>query len=255
MKLPELSTPVYEVKLLSKDKPVRFRPFLVKEQKLMMMASEAKDPLDTVNTLKRIAENCILDEINVDDLPLVDLEILFLNLRARSMGEIIDVYYKCKNEVRVSEESEETKSCDMILNLAVNLLEVPVINEHIERRIMVSDEVGIQMKLPTFKFINEILNDTSDSEKEEQEVIDDADYKAAAMCIDYIFDNDTVYYAKDATLDEMMNFIYSLPVEHYEKIQHYFENLPTVRKEIKEDCPKCGFKHDFVLEGLNDFFI
>ena len=250
MKLPTISTPTYEVKILSREKPLKFRPFLVREQKLMMMAVEAKDPRENINIMKQITKNCVLEDIDVDSLSLVDFEILFLNFRARSMGEIINVYYKCKNEF-IGSEDEITQICNMVMDVPINLLEVDVINSENEKRIMISDDVGIQMKLPTFEVIEKLMSTDPDDEEE----INDAEYKAAAMCIEYVFDKDSVYYAKDATLDEMMNFIYSLPPGKYEKIENYFKNLPTIRQESEAICSKCGFKHKFVLEGLNDFFI
>jgi T4 bacteriophage base plate protein len=248
MNLPKISTPIYEVKLMSIDKPVQFRPFLVKEQKLMMMAVESKDPMEAVKTMKQIATNCILDKIDVDSLPLVDIEILFLNFRARSMGEVMNVYYKCKNDI--VDENNNKKECGMVIDVDVNLLEVPIKNQNVETKIMITEDIGIQMKLPTFEFINKLLSDNVPKLDDE----DDSVY-TAAMCVDYVFDKESVYYAKDCTAEEMMNFLYSLPPDKYTKIENYFENLPTVRKEMDAECPKCGFKHNFVLEGLNDFFI
>jgi len=247
MKFPEVSTPIYEVELLSSKKPIKFRPFLVKEQKLMLMAVESKDPAETVKILKEVATNCIVDKtINVDDLSYVDLELLFLNFRARSMGEQINVYFKCKNKVH-EEEQGELKNCGMVMEIPVNLLEVPVVNREIEKRIMINESVGVQMKIPTFEFMQSILERNMGDE--------DGDFKAIAMCVDYVFDSDNAYYAKDATTEEMINFLMTLPPEKYEDIENFFNNLPKVRKDIHHKCPKCSYEHDLKLEGLGDFFI
>lgn len=241
MKFPTIATPTYEVKLLSREKPVKFRPFLVKEQKLMMMVAEEKSLSETNKIIKQIASNCILDpEVNVDELPLVDIELLFLNFRARSMGEMINTYFKCKNKVNNVE-------CGMVIETPINLLEVPVVNKDVEKKIMVTDSVGVQMKYPTFDIINQ-LSSTENSEDP------DIEFKAAAMNIDFIFDKESVYYAKDAELNDLLNFIYSMPPEKYQQIENFFDKIPTVRKELQKTCPKCSYEHSFVLEGLNDFF-
>jgi hypothetical protein len=243
MQFPTISTPTYEVKLLSREKPVKFRPFLVKEQKLMLLAVESKDPIETIKILKQVASNCILDDdIDLDSLSYVDLEVLFLNFRARSMGEVVNVFFKCKNEI-----DGQDKPCGMIMKFPINLLEVPVVNGDLETRIMIDDNVGIQMKIPSFEFLKILLEKNLTDEE--------GDYKTAAMCIEYIFDKDNVYYAKDATLDELINFLYNLPPDKYAKIERFFQDLPKVKQVIDHKCPKCSFEHKIVLEGLSDFFI
>ncbi len=241
MKLPTISTPTYEVTLVSQEKPIHFRPFLVKEHKLLLMAAEGKDAMESIKSLKEIAKNCVIEDLDIDVLPLVDLEVLFLHLRARSMGEIVDVFYKCKNEV-------EGNECGMLIECPINLLEVPVVNSDYERRIMIDEKVGIQLKAPTFEYAQRILQ-LNVSEDE------DADLKAIAGIIDYVFDNENVYYSKDATEDEMVTFVKSIPGDKYEKIESYFDNLPTIKQTVDKACPKCGYAHSFTLEGLYDFFI
>ena len=103
MALPKLDVPIYEVKLISTGKPVRFRPFLVKEQKLFLMAAESEDPKETINTIRQVLKNCVLDDIDIDALPTFDLEFLFMNMRARSVEEVVDLKYKCNNVVKNEE--------------------------------------------------------------------------------------------------------------------------------------------------------
>jgi T4 bacteriophage base plate protein len=245
MKLPKIETPIYQAKLLSIKEPVMFRPFLVKEQKLMLQIVEERDPKESIKITKTIIKNCLLDQsIDVDALPSVDIEILFLNFRARSMGENLDVFFKCKNLVG---DGEEKKECGMVIESSINLLEVPVANQDYNNRIMISDDIGIQMKLPTFEIVESIANVDAN--------VENSEFKSIAMCIDFIFEKENVYYAKDATLEELIEFIVQLPPEKYELITKYFNNIPIVRKELDKECSKCGFKHKFVLEGLNDFFI
>lgn len=241
MKLPTISTPTYEVKLVSQDKPIHFRPFLVREHKLLLMASEGRDPVESIGALKEIAKNCVVEDIDIDSLPLVDLEVLFLHLRARSMGEIVDVYYKCKNDV-------SGKECGMLIECPINLLEVPVVNSDYERRIMLDEKIGIQLKVPTFEYAQKVLEIDVNTDE-------DADLKAVAGIIDYVFDNENVYYAKDATLEEMVTFVKGINGEKYEKIENYFNHFPTIKQTVEKKCPKCGYDHSFTLEGLYDFFI
>ena len=208
----------------------------------MLLATEETDPAEVVKTVKQIVKNCLLDDsIDVDKLPLIDIELLFLNFRARSMGEVVNVFFKCKNEVG------DGKRCGMVMKLPVNLLEVPVVNADVETRIMLDDNVGVQMKIPSFEFMKTILEENSDE--------DDGDFRTTALCVDYVFDKEGVYYAKDATLDEMINFLYNLPPDKYEKIEKFFNHLPKVKKVIDHVCPKCSYEHKLVLEGLGDFFI
>lgn len=244
MKFPDITTPTYEVQLLFRKKPVKFRPFLVKEQKLMLIAVESKDPIETVKILKQVAKNCIIDEdVNVEELPYVDLEKLFLNFRARSMGEVVDVHFKCRHEI--TDEAGNTKECGMIMQIPVNLLEVPIVNNDIDSKIMITEKIGVQMKIPTFELMESMLED-GDSY---------GDFKTIAQCVEYVFDENGVYYAKDATLDEMIDFLINLPPDKYEKLEKFFEKLPKVKKELNHICGKCKHNHNLVLEGLGDFFI
>jgi T4 bacteriophage base plate protein len=245
MEFPKIATPTYDVKLFSRKDPIKIRPFLVKEQKLLMMAVEEKNLVTTVDTIKQIAKNCVIDNINIDDLPMVDLEIIFLNMRARSMGETAKVYFKCKNVV----ETEGVQgTCGMLIDLDIDLLNVPVINTDSEKNIKITDTIGVQMKYPTFSVLRDIVDDANIKNN-------DSEFRTAAMCIEYIYDKDSVYYTKDATVEETMDFIYSLPPESYEKIANFIKRLPTIGTSIDKSCPKCGVQHNFVLEGLNDFFI
>lgn len=248
MKFPSITTPIHEVKLFSQKEPVKFRPFLVKEQKLMLIATEETDPSEVMKTIKQIIKNCLIDEsIDVDKLPLVDIELLFLNFRARSMGESINVYFKCKNFVP-EEGKEELKECGMLIDSSVNLLQVPVVNLDYTTKVMINDEIGVQLKYPTFENIQKLTNPADNLEE-------NSEFKSIAMSVEYIFDKDNVYYAKDATIEEIIDFLMTLPPDKYQLIIEFFRNLPTIRQEIDKECPKCALKHKFVLEGLNDFFI
>ena len=241
MMLPTLEYPIFEVNLLSIGK-VKFRPFLVKEQKLLLMAVEAKDAKTTIDTIKQIVQNCLINpvDVDVDALPLVDLEILFMNLRARSMGEVMNVFYECENQIT------ETGKCGMIIEVGVNLLEVPVVNKDLDKKLIFSEDIGVVMKYPSFDLMSRFIKDDENTE---------AEYIIAANCIDYIYDKDNVYKASDAKEEELISFIDNLPDDKYQLIKNFIENSPVSKIEIEKKCPKCGYDHKFKLEGLNDFFI
>ena len=244
MQLPKIDYPIYEVQLLSQSNPIRFRPFLVKEQKIMLMAVEANDVDNTLKAIKQVIGNCVLDPINVDDLPLADIETLFINLRARSMGEILNLYFKCTNKVgSVGLEM----SCNMVIEVPVDLLKVPQINGNISKKIMLSDTVGLMMKYPSLNSIKQLI-DVGGSEV-------DSVINVMASCIETIYDGDNVYETKDSTAEEVLAFIENLPGDKFELLENFVTNLPKSRFESKQTCPKCKYEHNFVLEGLSDFFI
>ena len=238
MALPILEYPTYEIELTSRGK-TKFRPFLVKEQKMLMMAVEAKDLEASVKAIKQCIASCVLEEIDVDSLPMVDLELLFVNLRARSMGEIMDVYYKCTNLV-------EDKPCNMVMDVSVNLLEVKPTEIKSDGKIPLSDKIGVKMHYPSFDLLDLLIRAENNTE---------AEFIVIAGCIDYIYDANQVYPAKDATPEEIQNFVTTLPTEKYELLKNYVTSAPKVRKEIDHKCPKCHYEHKMVLEGIQDFFI
>jgi hypothetical protein len=250
MQLPTIEYQTYTVPLLSRKEPVRIRPFLVKEQKLLLMAVEAKEIDATISAVKQVIKNCVLDPIDVDELPLADLEILFLNLRARSLGEVINLFFKCTNMVPdassqiITNVGYPLKQCGMVIEVPVNLLQIPVINKDAPLRIMITKDVGLKMKYPSISMIDKLVK------AESSEVI----FAVIASCIDQIFDATNVYKAKDATQEELIKFVEELPAEKYELLEQFIENVPKTRFETKKTCTKCGYDHDFILEGLSDFF-
>jgi len=241
--LPKIDIPIYEIKLISNGKKVRFRPFLVKEQKLLLMATESSDPKDSLNIVKQISKNCIIDEIDVESLPVFDLEYLFLNLRARSVNEIVDLQYKCNN--KVNDENGEEKVCGSIEKFSINLLEItPEKSSDHEKKIMLSDKLGIMMKYPTFEIVEGLKG------QNEGEILIDL----LTYCIDYIFDEEKIYYTKDVSKEEVMEFIDNLQQKDLEKIQQFFETAPKIKNDLNFNCHKCGYKENIVVEGLQNFF-
>lgn len=242
--LPKLDVPTYELKLISTNKMVKFRPFLVKEQKLLLMASESTELKDIVSTVKQVVKNCVLDDIDVDFLPIFDLEYLFLNLRARSVGEIVDLKYKCNNKIKNDDDKEI--ECGNLESFKVNLLEVkPIKNNNHNNKIMLSDKLGIMMKYPNFEMLEDLEG------KNEGDLI----LEMVIDCIDYIFDDDTVYRSKDVAKEELIDFVENLQQKDLDKIQNFFQTAPKLKTNLNFKCKKCGYKEDISVEGLQSFFV
>ena len=242
--LPKIDVPIYELNLISTGKKIRFRPFLVKEQKLLFMANQSDDPKDALNVVKQICKNCIVDDIDVEALPVFDLEFIFLNLRARSVSEVINLQYKCNNKVK--NEADEETVCGNLEKFDVNLLEIsPTKDPKHDKKIMLSDKLGIMMKYPTFEMIANLKG------QNENETL----MELLTICIDNIFDQDNIYYTKDVTKEELEEFIDNLQQKDLEKIQEFFETAPKIKKDISFNCRKCGYKESIEIEGLQNFFI
>ena len=242
--LPKIEVPIHEVKLISTGKPVRFRPFLVKEQKLFLMASESEDPKEIVNVIRQVLKNCVLDEIDIDNLPTFDLEYLFMHLRARSVEEVVDLRYKCNNVIK--DEAGEDKKCSGVVEFKLNILEVePSKDPKHTNKIAITENLGLCMKYPTFEMIQKY------EDANENEIIS----KILADCIDYIYDKEQIYHAKDSTKEELEEFIDNLQQKDLEKIKEFFDTMPEVKKNVHFKCPKCSYEEDITIKGMQNFFV
>jgi hypothetical protein len=246
MALPKIDVPVYETKLISSGKTIKYRPFLVKEQKLFLMAAQAADEKETIDVVKQVLNNCIITDIDVDDLPTFDLEYLFMQLRARSVGEVVELRYNCNN--KVTDTDGESKPCGGLVKFDLNLLEIePTRSEEHSNKIVLSDKLGIVMKYPTLKMIG----DTKALQDESIESI----MNIIIKCIDYIYDADQMYYAKDSTQEELMEFVESMQQDDLEKIQKFFTTMPKISKPLDFKCGKCGYEEKIAVEGIQNFFV
>lgn len=242
--LPKLDVPLYEITLPLLNKKVKIRPFLVKEEKILLMAMETQEEDSVLLAIKQIVNNCCVDEIDVDALPILDLEYLFLQLRARSIGEQIDLQYKCNNDIK-DEEGKE-KKCGHVIKLNFNALEIePEKDENHNKTIQLTDKLGIVMKYPNFKIV-ERTNKLTEAEMVGKMIV---------LCVDYIFDENEIYYAKDVSEDELVDFIDSLTREQFLKIQQFFDTIPKLKKELDFKCTKCGYEEKVILEGIQSFFV
>jgi hypothetical protein len=241
MALPKIDTPIYELDLPLSKKHIRFRPFLVKEQRNLLMALEADDNESIEQNIKQILHNCTLTEnIDIDKLPVTDVEYYFLNLRSKSVGEVVENKYRCNNEV-------DQKECGNIMNVDVNLQDIKVeMPENITDTISLSNNITVKLKYPEYSIVKEI-KDTPD--------IGEFAIKMIANSIEYIHDGEQFYYASEADPKELVDFIDSLNHQQFAKLEEFFNNLPKLQKIVEFTCNKCGFEHKLELEGLNNFFV
>jgi len=241
--LPKLDVPIYNIKLISTGQDIRIRPFLVKEQKLFLMASETEDSKETINTIRQVLKNCILDEVDVDNLPTFDLEYLFMNLRARSVEEVVNLKYKCNNNIKNNKDEEIV--CNGSVEFDVNLLEVvPTTHAEHTNKFQLNEKIGICLKYPTFEMI------------QKYEGMDENDIMINILvdCIEYLFDSEQIYYSKDSTRKELEEFVESMQQKDLEKIKVFFDTMPEIKKDVHFKCPKCGYEEDMVIRGLQNFF-
>lgn len=245
MALPKLKSPIFELKIPSTGKSIKYRPFLVKEQKLLLMALESQETEEMFRAIKQIINNCAVDEIDVDDLPMFDLEYFFLRLRAKSIGETIDLKLK-HNDGKNSKGVE----CSHVTSQTLNLLEVEVQKEEGHtNKIIIDDEskVGVVLRYPTVALANRL------QQLGPQNQIDSV-VSVIVESIDYIFDAENVYPASESTKEELMAFINDLSQEQFGKLAQFFNSMPKLKHVVKWKCEGCGASDKVEMEGMANFF-
>jgi hypothetical protein len=240
MALPKLDVPIYELELPSTEETISYRPFLVKEEKILLMAMEGEDQKEITKAIKQIINNCIVSEpaLKVDKLPLFDIEFILLNLRSRSMGDMIKTSY--------SRRGCEDPDCKPIeFEIDIGTISVHKDPEH-TNKIELTDSIGIIMKYPDVNLMAGMGNIS--------EIKTDDAFDMIVKCIDKIYDEDEVSNQKDYTPKELKAWIESLTQEQFAKIEKFFNTVPKMYKDVKFNCKKCGYKEDIRIEGLASFF-
>jgi hypothetical protein len=245
MALPKLEVPTYELELPLSKKKIKYRPFLVKEQKNLLMAMESEDAVTIQHNVREILNVCTLTTgINIDELPIIDVEYYFINLRAKSVGEIVESKYRCNNEVDDGEGG--TKTCNNIMEAKIDLTDIkPVFEKEVDPEIRLTDKVVVKMRYPQYGIIKDSL---------EMKNLTEVTFNMLAESIEYIYDGEQFYYAKESTKEEMMEFLEQLSQPQFEKIEEFFEAMPRMSKKINMKCKKCGFQHELEAEGIESFF-
>lgn len=239
--LQKIDLPTYELKLPSSGKEVNFRPFLVKEEKLLLMAAKSNDANEIIKTTKQVINNCILDDdINVDTLPFFDIDCLFIAMRAKSIGENIEVNYICQSI------TEDGTPCQNKFPVKIDISNVEVEkNGSIKSEIRFNDNLIFYMKYPSYSIIK-ILNDNDDSFEKKTKII--------MASIDKIFSKDQYYSAKDFSTEELQNFIENLTREQFDKLSEFTSNFPSFYVKAKGKCNKCGKDHEVRYKDFVRFF-
>lgn len=251
--LPKITTPEYTMTIPSTGKEIKYRPFLVREQKILLLALESQSDDDIFNSTKQILQSCILtDGVDVDELSSFDIEYLFIQLRTKSLGEVVNATYVCRNMVneRNGILIDPPEECGHRMNIDYDLTNTTVYTHpNHSNKVMLdaSRKFGLVMKYPTLKLMKDRI-DTKDA-------LVDQYFSMVVDCIDKVFDGDTVYQAKQASRSELEELVNSMPNEYLNKIGEFFDTMPVVRQILDKKCEKCGFEHKIVLEGLPSFFV
>ena len=240
MPLPTIETPTYELKLHSSNKKVRYRPFLVKEEKVLIIALESKDQMGITNAVKEVLKKCILTKgIDVDSLPTFDIEYLFLNIRAKSIGEDIKLTVTCPDD-------GETK---VPVTIYVDEIKVTKPKGH-TKDVKLDDKMTLRMKYPS---LNQFIENNFSTEDESDTMVDKT-FRVVADCIDTIYTGEDAWEAKDYTPQERMDFVEQLNSSQYKKVENFFATMPKLSHTIEVVNPNTKEKGSVVLEGLADFF-
>ena len=232
MALPILEVPTYELTLPSTGKKITYRPFLVKEHKILLTLSEASDD-ETSRIVTDLVDVCTFNKLNVKELPHFDIEYIFMFLRARSISEVVEVVVTCVN-------------CDTKYDSSFNIENITVEkDEGHSNKIMLTDIVGIEMKYPKFDEVVKVFdnNDTEDV------------FKLVKKSIVGIFEGDSYWDAKEQTDEDLDTFLNSLTKEQFEKVETFFTTSPKIVQIIESDCPNCSHHNVSRIQGLQNFFV
>jgi hypothetical protein len=236
MALPKLTTPTYELEIPSTDEKIKYRPFLVKEEKILMMALESKSSADITQAVKDIVMECTFNKVKIDAMPMFDVEYIFLSIRSKSVGEVSKLRLLCPDD--------EKTYADVELNL--NEVKVQVGDNH-TNKIDLGNDMGMIMKYPTIDSFSESgIKDINPSN-----MLD-----VISTCILQIFEKkgEKVYDTKDQTKQELTEFIESLNTKQFKDVQNFFETMPKLKHDITIKNPKTKVESKITLAGLNDFF-
>jgi hypothetical protein len=239
MPLPKISTPTYELELPSTGKKIKYRPFLVREEKILIMALESENIKDISGAIVQILNDCILSKgVNVSELSTFDIEYLFLNVRAKSVGETIEVNVTCPDDGETTAKVE----------INIDDIKVQKSNEH-KNIIKLDDNLSMKLKYPS---LNEFVENNFDVNEESNDV--NKSLSMITSCIDTIYDQEESWSASDCTKKELDEFIEQLNTKQFKEIETFFTTMPKLSHTIKVVNPKTKIENEVVLEGLASFF-
>ena len=233
MALPKLASAKYELTLPSTGERIEFRPFLVKEEKALMLAQQSGENTDIMRAIRDVINACTFDKIKSETLPTFDLEYVFINLRAKSIGEIVDLNITCPDDGKTQ------------VDVKVDLTKIQCVKEvgH-DNNIRLTDSIGMIMDYPKVDSLSSLDKDDEVS----------AMFDVVKTCIRQVYDSENVYEKTDMDKAELDEFVESMSHEQFEKIQEFFNTMPKVKHPIKVKNPNTGVESEVVLEGMQDFF-
>jgi len=238
MPLPKIATPTYELELPSTGKPIKFRPFLVKEEKVLLLALESEDTKQITNAIKAVIKNCISTKgIKVESLPTFDIEYLFLNIRGKSVGEEIEVNLICPDD-----EVTEVKA-----KINIDDIKIQKNDEH-SNVIKIDENIMMEMKYPS---LDEFVKNNFDFNQKNQM---DQSFDLIGSCIEKIYTNEEVWVTADCTKKEVTEFLESMNSSQFKDIETFFETMPKLKHTVTIKNPKTEKENEIVLEGLASFF-
>ena len=240
MPLPTIETPTYELKMPSSGKKIKYRPFLVKEEKILIIALESKNQNEITNAVKDVLKKCILTRgVKVDDLPTFDIEYIFLNIRAKSIGEDIRLTVTCPDD----------RETQVPVTIYVDEIKVTKPEGH-TTDVVIDDKLTLRMKYPS---LNQFVENNFEVD-DDPEVLVNKTFKVVADCMDTVFTEEDAWEAKDYTSTERVKFVEQLNSKQYKKVENFFATMPKLSHTIEVVNPNTKKKSSIVLEGLADFF-
>jgi hypothetical protein len=236
MSLPKINTPEYRLTVPSTDEEIRYRPFLVKEEKLLLIAQETGTDKATYEAIRNIITSCCLDPVDIDKLPLFDMEYIFLNIRAKSVGESVKLKVKCPDD----------KETEVDIEIDLTKINVEMDDDH-DARIQLTDNIGILMMYPNFSTVTKAQKMEEGKETEQL-------FEMIADCMFQVWEGEETYDAMDYTAKDKKEFLESLDHKQFEKLQNFFETMPTLKHDVEVTNPNTNVTSTVTLAGINAFF-
>ena len=237
MALPELDTPTYRLTLPSTKKEIQYRPFLVKEQKLLMMAQESEDDNQVIDMVSQVVSACTFEKIDVNTSPMFDIEYIFLQIRGKSVGETIDLVVTCGDD----------GVTEVPITVNIDDIQVKKSDDH-STDIELADGYSVRMKYPSIsQFVETNFQDESKDQVEKS-------FNIVANSIDMVYNEEEMFSAAECTKKELKEWVESLTSEQFQKIEGFFNTMPKLQHTLKVKNPKTKKENTVVLEGLTDFF-
>ena len=250
MALPTIVTPEYQCVIPSTGQEINYRPFLMKEEKLLLLAQEAGDVNEQTQSISKVLQSCVLtDNVEINNLATFDLEYIFLKLRSKSVGEIID--FKLKHQELAGPTGTLESVCTHETPVKVNIDEIKVPELKLDKKINITDDIGVVLRYPTFQDLIDL--ETPDALDMDSVDTTENIFQLIIRCVEYVYDKENVY--NEFTEQEMSDWVGNLGQEQFQKITTFYENIPKLEHEIKWTCPECKKEETLLLEGLQSFFI